>query len=122
MVLWSLWCGDGDNAETCRVTQPSPFTQNTKLANCSFYGETFKLASHQILANYNVNTNFKPCGDYLHQVTWSRHPRHGTTYHNIWGLEASCAVQYKDTIRDTFSFQFWWFWRSMIFVEECRLN
>ena len=93
LSLW-LWCGADDNAETLRVTQPSPFTQNTKLANCSFYGETFKLASHQILANYNVNTNFKPCGDYLHQVTWSRHPRHGsTTYHNIWGLEASCAVQ-----------------------------
>ena len=97
MVLLSLLCGDDDNAEPRRVTQPSPaqpspFTQNTKLANCSFYGETFKLASHQILANYNVNTNFKPCGDYLHQVTWSRHPRHGATYHNIWGLEASCAV------------------------------
>ena len=114
MVLLSLLCGDDDNAEPRRVTQPSPaqpspFTQNTKLANCSFYGETFKLASHQILANYNVNTNFKPCGDYLHQVTWSRHPS-PQTRRNIpqhLGIGSLLRSIYKDTIRDTFSFGFW---------------
>ena len=46
------------------VSGPYPtrckLTQNTKVANCNFYGETFKLELKQIPANYNVNTNFKP--------------------------------------------------------------